>query len=375
MTGDDLGDHGDHGDLGALGDLAELKQFVLLHARALGLEPETAAQVRDRIEHDDGRAGSGSWVGEWSAEAERRISAGDLPGAISRYLLASFPYPRDAARQGARKSALSVFDAWRQAVPAVERLTVETPDGVFHAWARGLDRDRPKPVLVVTGGIVSVKEQWAPFLDLAAALGAAAVITEMPGVGENTLTYTRDSHRMYGAVLDAVADRADSTHAVLVALSFSGHLALRQAAVDERIRGVVTVGAPVARFFDDASWRPVVPEVTVGAVTHHAGLGGVDRAGLFATLADWGLTPQELEALRIPVAYVRSLRDEVIPNEEAELLRQHVAGLRLADFDDVHGSPGHIDEVREWMAAAVADMLGTVARSGLTLGTLQEVNR
>ncbi|MET8629328.1 alpha/beta hydrolase [Kitasatospora sp. NPDC004669] len=356
-------------------DLDELKQFVLLHARALGLEPAEAAKVRDRIQRDDGTSGKGSWVGEWSAEADLRLSDGDLAAAVSRYLLASFPYPRDAARRVARESALAAFDTWRQTVPGVERLTVETPAGVFHAWTRGLDRDNPKPVLVVTGGIVSVKEQWAPFLDMAQTLGAAAVIAEMPGVGENSLPYTRDSHRMYGAVLDAVADRADSSHTVLVALSFSGHLALRQAAVDERIRGVVTVAAPVAGFFSDPAWQPRVPAVTATTVAHHAGLDGADRAEVFSRLADWALTPQELSSLRIPVAYARSLRDEIIPNTEAELLRQHVPGLRLVDFDDVHASPGHIDEVRAWMASSVADMLNTTAHPGLTLGSLQTVNR
>jgi hypothetical protein len=352
-------------------DLAELKNFVMLHARALGLDPGDAATVLDRVRSDDGRDGPGSWAGEWSSRIDVSEAAGDLPGAVCRAILASFPYPGDAARRTARDRALSLFDRWRRTLPDVRRLDVAVGDATVRCWATGLDGPALKPVVVVTGGIVSVKEQWAPFLLLAQQLGVAAVVTEMPGVGENTLPYRRESHRMYGAVLDALAGRADTTRTVLVALSFSGHLALRQAVDDTRISGVITVGAPVRGFFTDGQWWPRVPALTTRTIAHHS---GVPHEQLRAHLQDWGLTDSELASLNIPVAYARSLRDEIIPGSDADLLKRHIPDLDLISFDDVHGSPSHVDETRAWMAKAVARMTGAGAGGhggAPTVGALQ----
>ncbi|MGW1915863.1 alpha/beta fold hydrolase [Streptomyces sp. NPDC002076] len=350
-------------------DLAELKNFVLLHARALGLDAEEAALVRDRIDRDDGSGRPGSWAGEWTAAAEAREHAGDLSGAVARYILASFPYPDSLARHRARTRGQEVFDRWRSALPGVGRLDVRTPAGTVRCYTAGLDADPARPVVVVTGGIVSVKEQWSPFLLLAEQAHLAVVVAEMPGVGENTMPYRRDSHQLYGAVLDALDGRADTSHAVLVALSFSGHLALRHAAQNPRIRGIVTVGAPVAAFFTDSAWWPRIPDLTLDTL---ARLTGVRRPGLREHLTEWALAADELRALDIPVTYVRSLRDEIIPGADAELLARHVPELELIEYDDVHGSPGHVDEVRAALAQAVLRMTGrqpTVARP--TVGSLQ----
>jgi esterase FrsA len=351
-----------------MSDLPELKNFALLHARALGLDPAEAARVRDRITHDEGSDTPGSWVAEWSSEAAGRELVGDLPGAVSRYLLAAFPYARDLARGRARGQALTVFNRWQRVVPGVERLVVPMDGGVVTGWATGLDAAVPRPLLIATGGIISPKEQWAPFLRLAQSLGMAALVTEMPGVGENSLPYDSGSHAMYGALLDALAGRADTDRTLLVALSFSGHLALRQAAVDRRIRGVVTVGAPVSAFFTDAEWWPRLPRLTRDTLAH---LTGQPPETLFDHLSGWALTPDELAGLDIPVGYVQSLRDEVVPNSDAQLLLKHVDRCEVLSFDDVHGSPAHIDHVRTWIADQVRMMNGAGAGRGeAALGTL-----
>lgn len=186
------------------------------------------------------------------------------------------------------------------------------------------------------GGIISVKEQWAPTLRLANRLGLAAVVSEMPGVGENTMRYDTDSWRMITAILDAVADRADAANTTALALSFSGHLALRCALSDRRIRGVITAGAPVGAFFTDGEWLRHVPRVTVDTLAHLAHTPSEELGGFLPGLA---LIEDQLKALDIPVYYLASRRDEVIPPEDLAMVRRNVRDLHVMDNDDVHGSP------------------------------------
>jgi esterase FrsA len=53
-----------------------------------------------------------------------------------------------------------------------------------------------------------------------------------------------------------------------------------------------------------------------------------------------------------------SLRDEIVPAEEADVLRQYVRQLHLIANDDVHGSPGHTSETRLWVALSLQRLRG-----------------
>ena len=126
------------------------------------------------------------------------------------------------------------------------RRTVTTADGTFAYYATGVARGVTGPVLVVLGGIISPKEQWAPLMRMSGRLQMPVVVTEMPGVGENRTRYTPAS----AAELSALLDDLRAEHgAYVLGMSFGGHLALRCAAVDPRIHGIATVGAPIDGFF------------------------------------------------------------------------------------------------------------------------------
>ncbi|MFG3255685.1 alpha/beta fold hydrolase [Streptomyces sp. NPDC048172] len=324
--------------------LQELKEFALLHARGQGMAPAHAARVVSRIANDtpgDAR----SWASVWVAEGRSASRRGDLLAACRSYALARFPYPADEERRLAQRLCVDAFDTWR-GEHDVERLEFPLPgDATCRAWASGLDRDRP--LLIVMGGIVSVKEQWAPLLPLLRKIGFAAVVTELPGVGENSCVYAPDSWRMLPTLLDHLAGRARVADTSLLALSFSGHLALRAAGKDARIRRVLTVGAPVTDFFRDTGWRAGVPAITLDTLRRLTG--AADRDQLFAVLPEFALTAADLAAIRIPVRYVVSARDEIIPPGERARLRQAPGDIRFKVFDDVHGSPSHLGATRRWL--------------------------
>ncbi|MEU9609699.1 alpha/beta fold hydrolase [Streptomyces sp. NPDC048057] len=347
-----------------MNDLAELKNFVVAHVRSQNLRPDHYDPLLARIRNDDDGA-AGSWVREWSEEASRLEDQGKPLEASAHYNMARFPFVDGSARQQALDRCIAAFDCWRTSFPAIGRLDVELPEGRVRCWTAGLDAAAPKPLLVMMGGIVSIKEQWAPVLPQLAELGFAGVVTEMPGVGENSTVYGPDSQRMLSAVLDAVGERADTARSYALALSFSGHLALRCALRDDRIKGVVSAGAPLHHFFTDRDWQRRVPQVTTDTLAH---LTGMAPDEVYRHIRGWALSEKELAALRAPVAHVTSLRDEIVPPSDARLLRERVRGVRLLAHDDVHGSPSHFAQTRLWTLLSVLRMRGGHAeqRAALT---------
>ncbi|GAA2139595.1 hypothetical protein GCM10009760_22070 [Kitasatospora kazusensis] len=342
-------------------DLDELKAYAKLHARGQGIDARRVAGILARIRNDE-TGSPDSWAKVWSTTADALAARGRHLEACRHYTMARFPYPADEERARAQRSAVEAFDRWRTALNrtaqgGIEPLELDLPGGTVRAWTAGLDAAEPRPLLLVTGGIVSVKEQWAQLLPKLAKQGFAAVVTELPGVGENTLRYDADSWRLFPELVDRLAGRARTTDVSLLALSFSGHLALRASAADPRFGRVLTVGAPVGPFFTDEDWW----EVKVPAITKEVLLrltGAADRPALRAELTGWGLTPAELDAVRIPVGYVRSTRDEIIPRADGELLAARLPKARFKEFDDVHGSPAHLGEMRLWLMHALLSSQG-----------------
>lgn len=336
--------------------LEELKEFARLHARSQGMDPQHTTRLLGRITNDtDGDPAS--WTSVWTGAGRAAAADGELLSACSHFALARFPHHGDPARQEAQRLGVETFDTWRQEQRDIERVELKLPDGEVACWASGLDAARPRPLLVVMGGIVSVKEQWARLLPLLRRLGFAAVVTEFPGVGENTTAYRPDSWRLLTELMDRLAGRADTSDTSMLTLSFSGHLALRAAAEDPRIRRVLTVGAPVAEFFTDETWWPKVPGITADTLVRLTESAGRDE--LRATLAEFALTAGQLRDVRVPVRYVASARDEIIPASDQRLLLGTAPDVRVKVFDDVHGSPAHLGAMRRWL-------IGSLLRARLT---------
>ncbi|GAA3947048.1 hypothetical protein GCM10023085_31570 [Actinomadura viridis] len=317
-------------------ELRELSELVVLHARATGMSPRHCRRVLSRV-------GPDSWAEVWSAEARRHEARGAHLAACRHYNLARFPFVDGPEREKAAAASVDAFDRWRRARGGIDRLEFDIGGRVV-CWVSAPD-PRPRPLLIVTGGIVSAKEQWAPILARARALGATIAVTEMPGVGENALRYDAASPRLFTELIDRLSTRADAARTHLVALSFSGHLAIRAALDDARVRAITTVGAPIRHTFAPDHW-PRLPRTTVRTLAH---LTGLPEERLAAAVQDWALTPGELDRLGIPLYYAAARHDEIIPAaRETALLARHVRGLRLIEFDDVHGAPDHLPLTRLW---------------------------
>jgi hypothetical protein len=350
----------------SLPPLAELADLVVLHAKAQGIAPATCRRVLAGLRDGEDQA---AWPRAWSALAHQHLAAGRPLAACRHFVLARFPFAGDPERRHAAAEAVAAFDSWRRRTGQIDRLELDLAGGRVACWTAGLDPRRPQPLLVVLGGIVSVKEQWAPFLRAARRLGMAVLVTEMPGVGENTLRYGPAATDIIPQLLDQLGATVCAPGVLVVALSFAGHLALAAAGTDPRIRGVLTVGAPVHELFTDPAVWARLPRTTTATLAHLTGTTGEATARLLTSMA---LQPADLAALEIPVRYVASRRDEIIPRREWELLAEHVADFAWVEYDDVHGSPEHLTDTRMWLLHHVLALRGAsraaaLLRAGLTL--------
>ncbi|MGW7264949.1 alpha/beta fold hydrolase [Streptomyces sp. NPDC054842] len=339
--------------------MAELRASSLPHAYAQGVPADVVHRVLGSLRADAKDAGPGDWTHEWSSLARAAESRGRDLDAVRYYTMARFPYVDGPARQAAQSAAVAAFDRWRTRVRGISRIDLPFEESGFACWSAGLSRRDPLPLLLVLGGVTSTKEQWAPLLADADRLGAAVVVTELPGVGENTLTYGTDSTRMLRHLLDLLGQAADASRTCVVGLGFGGHLALRHALEDDRVRGLATAAAPVRDFFTRAARRAPLPRLTALALSH-ATRTTPDR--LPAALADWGLDEERLALLRTPLACASGRDDDIAPPCDVHLLRRTVPHLRLVDSDTLARRPEQAAETGLWLLSQALRMIGTASR-------------
>lgn len=323
-------------------DVDELKELIRLHILTQDVDRKAFRAVLDRIETDgDGPA---SWVAQWESEGDRQRAAGRLIDAMQCYNFARFPVIDSRARALAHDKCLAAWRSWAAASRApIERLLVNGDGGqvpIHVSTAAGPDR----PWLFVMGGIVSLKEQWYRTLADGRKLGFRVAVADFPGVGENPLVYRASSHRLISAVIDRLHAQGRAAPVYVAGISFAGHLAIQCALEDPRVSGIIASGSPLRQFFTDASWWPRVPGTTRRTLSH---LCRKPPGELWPHLAGFAVDEAALRRLTIPICYIASRRDEIVPFAEAALLRAAAPHARVVTFDDVHGAPHHIRSIRK----------------------------
>ncbi|WP_206337072.1 MULTISPECIES: alpha/beta hydrolase [Streptomyces] len=352
-------------DSSAALELAEAKKFVGLHARHMGLRTRRVQDTLRRITALHGDQ-PGSWLAEWSRLAEEHQSRGRHQAAADHYNLARFPCADTAAKRRAEQLAAQSLRGLLRGPRHGRRQTLVHEGREVTVLFRPGPR-RSAPLVVMMGGIVSLKEQWGSLLAAVPRAGCAVAIADFPGVGENRLPYSRTAGQVFSAVIDAVGGDCDGDRTLVVAPSFAGHLALTQAPADPRIQGVVTVGAPLRKFFTDSRVRDEMPRITRTALERACRL---SPGALDAHLSELALNQDQLAALEIPVHYVASLRDEIIPTAEWRRAAALNPRWRVHAFDDVHGSPHHVVQTRAIILSAILAHAGR-PRAARALGALR----
>jgi esterase FrsA len=330
-------------------ELEELKNFVGLHAKSQNLNAVELAALMDRIREPCGNAPH-SWVREWMDLGESHLTANRLDKAMQCFNFARFPYVDSPERQCALNKCVETFESLSLRTGRSFRDLVQVAGVSVPVYFSGVT-SRPKPLLIVIGGIVSIKEQWRALLLLGPRLGYTTALAECPGVGENPLIYGQDSAAFLSAIIDHYTDKVLSGNVVILGLSFGGHLAIRAALTDNRIKKIITVGAPIYELFSNQHWWDQVPNITKETLAH---LARQDQSVLFDAIRAAAIHEEELARLTIPLTYVLSERDEIIPPAEGNLLRRNVSNLTLVSFDDVHGAPNYLSLIRQMFVRDLA---------------------
>jgi len=321
--------------------LAGLNQFVKLHGIAQGIKQSQLNDILQKINRIEGD-GSGSWVGEFSQVGDNYYQQKKYDKAMCFYNLARFACFNQANNINITKKSIIAFNLWniKNGYFFIRDEYVFEEKSIpfyFHK-----SKNQESPLLIVIGGIVSTKEQWSNILNIARKLDITTAVLEMPGVGENATIYNECSFKLFAQVIIKMNNYANINQIHIIGLSFGGNLAIRYALKDNRVKSIFTVGAPILYFYHNYYFSKV-PDLTKKILSH---LCLVDDGSVFDAIKQNGISNNELKLLNIPVNYVFSLQDEIIPCEEKSLLIKFIKKLNLYEFDDVHGSPHHMLEIK-----------------------------
>ena len=301
-------------------------------------------------------------------EAERRnrtITAGEnfLRAALLYHFAQLFTRPEDHRRsEGQEKRVAYYRKACPYLLPSVEQVWVDFGDRRLPGYFRPAIAVENPPVVLMMPGANSVKEElhhWALEFNQR---GLATLAFDGPGQGEVSVrnggipmrleTY----HQAVTAIIDYLATREDVDNARIVAWgqSTGGQLAIRAAAHDKRIHGVVSLGGSY-------DYRLEITPTTPADVWEEArDLYGFDT---FAQAKDYVLEKGSLESIAekvtCPLLLIHGELDNIVALEEIQLIQQETEGKTdlLAYKNGNHSVCNYNLEMRAAMADWVMDLV------------------
>ncbi|MDO6657361.1 hypothetical protein [Anaerobacillus sp. 1_MG-2023] len=329
-------------------ELSELKKYAGLHVKSQqfkGLDPQHVLNsIYKESTHEDKI--EGAWDCVWRKAAKQSLENGHVSDAIQCYNFARFPFPETNVQKESSEELVRAFED-HYCDNNVKKHTIYVHDKKLSFYTANLNPK--KPCLLVLGGIVSIKEQWSVFLETGKKMGFSVVVTEFPGVGENSMIFQESSHQMIEMILNSLANETDVENTFVVGMSFGGQLAIKQSLFDPRIKGITTVGAPLNRFYQDYS-NENVPFITRRTLSHVCKL---DEDKLQSYMRGLAISPENIQRIDIPITYIFSTRDEIIPLSEKSFINENVSNLEFIEFDDIHGSPDHMDIIQKIVPLSV----------------------
>jgi 2,6-dihydroxypseudooxynicotine hydrolase len=287
-------------------------------------------QLRESIEDYE------DWCSQWSACAAAHAARGDEEFACGHrrtageayqragqfYHWASFMFTHDQAQFRAALAAMD--DVWAKAAPLLsppmELLSVDF-DGVRLPGYLQLPigASAPPPLVVLFPGADSTKEELFDLARHILARGTAVAAFDGPGQGSVSfeMTMRPDYELAITAVLDALLGRPDidPERVAVGGISYGGLFALRAAAVDPRVRAVVSISSwytPAGRFDS-------MEQLTrIGQYQYL----GPDPARVMASITLAGV----LDRVTVPTLQVYGELDAMSPPANGERIAAELAG-------------------------------------------------
>jgi dipeptidyl aminopeptidase/acylaminoacyl peptidase len=334
-----------------------------------------------------------AWTTAWDNAAEDQeehakqdLRQGFRRSGSARYLRASTYYltgerqtPPGPAKTRSYAAALHAFaTAIRYSPRPIERVEINSPDGILPGHLTPAQTDRPAPVVIFYNGFDVTKEILYGIIgEEFAERGIACLVIDTPGTGEPLRLRDVASRPDYEVPTSAIVDYLqtrddiDPTRIGLLGISLGGYYAPRGAAYEHRIKacaawgGVYDYGAIWQNRWETTSLTTSVPfwqlPWVMGTDTMEQAL---DRVKQW-TLAD------ALPHLTQPLLIVHGEADQAIPVQDAR--RAHAAARsidkQLRIFTEAEGGSEHVnaddpDPARQLIADWFADRLSTIPARG-----------
>ena len=234
--------------------------------------------------------------------------------------------------------------------PPAEPVRVPYAGSTLAAYLR-IPRGAPGPVVIMTPGLDSVKEELQATAEHMLRRGLAVIAIDGPGQGEASCEFPIEPayERVVTAVADYLKGRADvdPDRIGVFGVSLGGYYAARSAAYEPRVRAAVELAGPY-RF--DLDWD-ALPGPTRTTFQVRSGAASPAQARERAA----ALTLEDAAArITCPLLVVHGGRDRLVPAYHAERLAREAPGAELMLYPDgSHGVTNHAFESR----AAMADWL------------------
>jgi 2,6-dihydroxypseudooxynicotine hydrolase len=284
------------------------------------------------------------WCAAWCRVAEGHVQRGDEALAAGGRLTAGDAYLRAGLfyhwasfmfchDQEQFRAALAAMDvAWQKAAPhldpPMEILAVPFADMMLDGYLRiPAGAGRP-PVVLLFPGADSTKEELYNLGDYIVARGLAVAAFDGPGQGSVSLQgkLRPDYELAVQAVIDSLASRPDLDTGRLAVggISYGGLFAIRTAAIDDRVRAVVSISSwytPAGRF------ETMEPLSQTGQYQYL----GPDPAAVMASITLAGAAAQAT----VPLLQVYGGLDAASPPAQAEKVAAEYGGpVTTLVFDD-----------------------------------------
>jgi len=240
-----------------------------------------------------------------------------------------------ALRARALQRGIDAFDQWRvRQKPLLARLELDAAGQTVTVYGANLKKTSD-PLILGMGGILSLKEQWHRLLLAARRIGCRVAVLDFPGAGGSELIYRAQSAADMGMVVEALLRQTGAKECIVVASGFAGTVFLKLALANPAIRSSILNDSPLYHFFTDPAWWVRVPQIIKLGM---AACMKLSLADMEQHRTDWAIGPADLARLSIPVVYIASLRNEIIPPADRELLAKQVPAVEVVSVNDNHAT-------------------------------------
>jgi 2,6-dihydroxypseudooxynicotine hydrolase len=237
-------------------------------------------------------------------------------------------------------------------------LKADIPYGGVHMAAilRRPTASGRRPVVILIGGLDSVKEELQIVADYFLARGMATLAIDGPGQGETAaqLKIEHASEKPIGAAIDFLerTEGVDASRLGIYGQSLGGYYAIRGAAFEPRIKAAVGSGGPYAVA---GHWTQLPPMTRSG---YQYRTGASDPNDALARVRKLDLT-DVVDKVTANLLIMHGSADEVVPVEDAERVAREAKHVTFWRFEGGnHSLSNKHFEARNGMADWMAKQLG-----------------